>query len=165
MMGAAPQAGPSYYGQYTNPAPYQPYQAPAGQASINTGVNVTPPSLPPGALQSLLQIPQTNFAGAGKPSVNGGYNGQQAGDLNNLYQNALQGGNWNGAVGLQNLVNQQGANANMLLGQTQGNLAMQGMGLANNQLGFNLGQLLDYQNMLRGFGGSMFGNLLGMTGF
>lgn len=148
----------SYFGQYTNPASAPPYQAPAGQATINTGLNLQAPTLPPGALASLMTRPQTNFAGSfGQQGGSGGF-------LNNLYNGALYAQNLQGGNALQNLFNQNNAQNNFNLANTQGDLALRGMELAGNELGYNLGQSLDYSSLMRNFLGGILGNSLSMGG-
>ncbi|MDE2101378.1 MAG: hypothetical protein KGL39_29290 [Patescibacteria group bacterium] len=160
LLGSPSSLG-SYYGQYTNPAPAQPYQAPAGQATINTGLNLQAPTLPPGALESLMTRPQTNFAGSF--GQRGSYGGA-GGFLNNLYNGALYAQNLRGGNSLANLFNSNNAQNNFNLSNAQGDLALRGMGLAGNELGFGLGQQLDYSNLMRNFLGSILGNAMSMGG-
>jgi hypothetical protein len=157
-----PQQGNAYFGQYTNPQQPAPYQAPAGMGSVQTGISATPPQLPPGALQSLMQYPQTNYAG--NFGGQGSYGPGVGNFVNNLYGAALNSGNLESGNQLSQLFNQQNAANNMALGTAQGQLGLGGIGLALNQLGFGLNQQLDYSNLLRGLYGNLMGNMLGMTG-
>lgn len=152
----------NYYQQYTQPAAYKQFTAPSGFGSVNTGVNVQSPTLPPGALANLMGQPHTSIPN--QYGQQGSWSPDASRQLNNLYGQQLYGNNVQAGTNLSNLFNQQNAANNLNLGNLQGQLAMQGMGQGADSQLFNWNQNLDLSNLLRGFAGNMFGNAFGLMG-
>ena len=160
-----PSQASGYYGQYLNPTPAGAFQPSSGMMGVGTGLNISAPTLPTGAVSSLMAMPNDNFGGSF-----GGHNTYspgQSSSLNSLYNNALAAGNMVGGSQLQNLFNQNNAQANMQIGQDQQALSQRGALQGINQYLSQLGQQQQLNGLNMGFSGNMLSSLLGnlMGGF